>query len=423
MIMESNFSFKTFFSSKYFILFISFVLSIFLWLMVSILVDPNTILTIKDVNISNYSEALVKSFGVDVVKKDVEKIDITVQGNRNVVGFLTQKDFIVNASSETNILGPGEYIFNIAVTKKDPLKDFKILQVNKSKVNVTLARLESKTLKVDIEYKNINIEEGYLLGDITTTPSEKIIKGPDDVINQIEKVSVSIVENDLLNDSKTYQKEVKFFDKNNNQIDSSKLYIEDNVVEVKIPVLKKIKVPLKLNFFNYPSNLDFSNLKYSLSSNEIEIAGPKDKVDTIKQITLGDINMNQFNKDGKFVFPINLPTGFISADNILSVVVAFDKSLLATRYFNITNLSIINTPNNFNVQIITKKISNVEMIGLTQEIQSMYYNDLIAEIDISNIELAIGEIKVPVNIKSSSKNNVWPLGVYNAVIKVSHNPK
>lgn len=396
----------------------SLLIAICIWVLVAVFVSPNTFIIIKDVPISfNINDLSLKASGLEIISKDVESVDVTVEGNRAVVGSLTKDDISVSVST-IGVKGPGSYDFKLIVNKKDALTDFKVVKSNIESVNVTVDRLETRTIKIEPQINHLEVEEGYILDEVIVSPSEKNIKGPDTLINDISKVIVIIDEVEKLSDTKTYKKTIKYIDKTGNEIPSDKIYVENPEVEVTVPILKKATLPVSVEFLNAPSSLSVSKLKHSFSHQQIEVAGPKDKIDTTKNINLGYINFETFPKDGKFEFAVVLPEGFINTQNVETITVSFDQNVLARKYIKVNNISAINTPTNFDVEVVTRQINSVVIMGDKTQVNNSYFNDFVGEVDLSNIELVSGEMTVPVRIKSISKDGIFAVGSYTVVIMV-----
>lgn len=70
-----------------------------------------------------------------------------------------------------------------------------------------------------------------------------------------------------------------FLDIDGNELDLK--YVVSDVTEARatIPILKKKVVPVKLNFMNVPDGFPVEQLKFDISNEEIEIAGPQEAID------------------------------------------------------------------------------------------------------------------------------------------------
>jgi len=396
----------------------SLAVAICSWILVAVFVSPQTSITIKNVPIAfEFNDISLRASGLEIIESNIQSIDIIIEGDRSVVGSVTVDDFKVT-SSTVGVKGPGDYNFRLIVDKRDQLKEFQIVKTSVNTVQVVVDRLETRTIKIESQIKNIVIEDGYILDEVIITPSEKNIKGPDTLINDIAKIIVVIDEHEKLNDTKTYKKNIKYIDKLGNEIFSNEIYLENLEVEVTVPILKKATLPVSVEFLNTPSSLKVENLKHSFSQQTIEIAGPKDKIDKTKDINLGYINFQDFSADGKFTFDVMLPEGFVNTQNINTITVSFDTNLLGRKYVRVKNINLINVPTNFTVQILTRQVNNVLIMGDKTQVRDSYYNEFIGEIDLSNEELISGEMTVPVNIRSISKDGVWSIGTYTVVILV-----
>ena len=65
-------------------------------------------------------------------------------------------------------------------------------------------------------------------------------------------------------------------------------------------------------------------MKYQLSKQTIEVAGPESLIDKMSELNVGYINLEALGDDVEYDFDITLPSSFINIENVTSVSVTFD---------------------------------------------------------------------------------------------------
>ena len=107
-----------------------------------------------------------------------------------------------------------------------------------------------------------------------------------------------------------------------------------------------------------------------------------------------------------------------------TITVSFDLEEIASANFTIpdTNIFLKNVPVNFDASLMTKSINNVRFLGDKDILETLTAQDIVAEIDLSNKELATGPYNLPVTISAPGKGFVWAVnnsnGAYMAVVSI-----
>lgn len=405
---------------------LSVLIAFLAWISIAIFVNPEIKKTITiPVKIDSNAQAL-KSAGVGVVdqRKD-QKIEVLVLGDRTIIGGLTANDFVVTPDlSQVN--GPGEYTFPVHIEKKDSMKNFNILTTTKTIV-IKLDVMATKTLPVEPLVEGVTIGDGFIRGEIFSSPETITLRGPKSIVEKVEKCQVYISDRTTLKDTKVYAREfesdeLRLLDKDANILtkdQKEKISTEITTINITVPVLQKATLPVRVDFLGLPSTLAKEDLKYKLSHSEIEIAGPKEAVEKLKEISIGYYDLRNFKQGKKITLDVKLPTGFISLQNIKKVTLEFDKNYKDSKSITVSNINIINKPENYKIELETEKLYNVQLAGDPEQLKKVNASDLVGEIDLSNVDVSKGTMSVVVEIKLPNYNKVWATGNYNATIKVS----
>ena len=213
---------------------------------------------------------------------------------------------------------------------------------------------------------------------------------------------------------------LKFLDVDGNELELK--YVVSDVTEarVTIPILKKKVVPVRLDFMNVPDGFQVDRLKFTLSNEEIEVAGPAESIDKYKEIPLGQIDIKSLELGKTETFEVKLPTGFVNTQNIQSVLVQFDSEGMIEKQFNVDNIIIQNVPLNYEAESMTQEITNVRIIGPKDVVEGMVAGDIVATIDLQeSSSVSSGQVELPVKISVPKKSQVWAVGDYRAIVSIS----
>lgn len=159
-------------------------------------------------------------------------------------------------------------------------------------------------------------------------------------------------------------------------------------------------------------------LNYSLSESEVAIAGPAESIQSINEISLGYIDMRDLDTDGSYTFNVVLPSGYVNVDGVSTVEVSFANEGLTSRYFNVSDIRLVSKPADYDVTVATKVIPNVRVFGPKNVLEEMVGTDIVAEVNLADREVRVGQTKVTVNLVIPSKGLVWANGVYQVQVVV-----
>ena len=223
-----------------------------------------------------------------------------------------------------------------------------------------------------------------------------------------------------LTESQLAQGILSLYDRDDNPLSQNLISFDAENIEVTVPILKKAQLPLAVSFTGVPEGLDTSIFKYALSSEVINVAGPGAKVDALTQFNIGYINIaKDFKLGGVYDFDVTLDKGFVNLDNISKVTVSFDTSGLESKTVTVSDIRVVNAPQNYTVQVETAKIYNVTVIGASEEIAQLSAKDVVAQIDASDLAADKGQQTVGVDIRIPGFSTLFAAGSYTALIGVS----
>lgn len=412
-----NINFKRLFRDDRFLWFFSLLCAVTLWFVVINAIDPTATTTIRQVPVTvDVTDSALGKLGLDNIQEAVQKVDVTISGQRYIIGGVKPEDIQVKAVL-TGITKPGLSTLNLIATPKNG-KEFDIQSISPDTVTVQFDRMVTKTLPVQVDVSGVSFPEGYIMEEEYVSPSEVIVTGPEAEMSQVYKCVAKAEINRTLDRTEVITSRLELYDADGVLIESPFITTDATTVDITVPVLKIKNVPLTVQFLNVPDDFPLNELKYTLSEETVAIAGPADLIQLMEDINLGYIDMRDLDTDGSYTFNIVLPSGYVNVDGVTTVEVSFMNEEITSRYFNVTDIRLINRPTNFDITVSTRTISNVRVFGPADVLEKMVGTDIVAEIDLSDREIRAGQTKVTVNMQIPSKGLVWANGIYQAQIVV-----
>ncbi len=406
------------FQSRRLLMIFSLVMGVLSWMFVVIFVDNEIPWEFKGVPVDVYAEEELLSINsLRIVEDPQAEVTVVVEGGRIVVGGLEEGEIRIVADLE-GISTPGDY----AVKLKNVLtanQNYVVREIKPSTVNVRVDRITTKRFEVKMDIDGPQVPDGYLNAGTTISPRAVEVTGPEADISRIAQCIVSAsFSGRPLTENQTIRSEIKLFDEEGHEIPKDRLTMESDSANVTVQVLKQKRLPLRFEYLNMPSGFPRDDLRFEMTDNSILVAGPEEVVASYDELQIGYVDLSEVTPGFVQVFDISLPTGFISVENLRSVGVSFGGEGLTEAYFNVSQITPVNVPINYDVTINTTQLFGVRIIGSSEVMETLTAKDIVAEIDFSERELSTGSSSLPVSISVPGRKLAWAVGEYAAVVTI-----
>lgn len=399
---------------------ISVLIAFVAWLIVIENVDRESYATFRDISIdmTNVEES-ISTLGLNSVIHDVELANVSVNGVMYAVGNLTKDDISV-APDVSKVTGAGVYELPLVGTILNANGEVQISSVTPSRITVRFDTLHSKTLAIESSLNGLKSEVGYLIQDELVNPAQVTVTGPEAEVNRINRCEIRTEVSEKLSETYSKKSAIVLLDKNGTEIVSDNLTMDVTEATVTIPVLKIREIPVELQFINVPDHFPLDELNFTLSSEEIAVAGIEASVDKYASILLDHIDFKQMGPGSSYAFPVELQMGFRNVENIQSVQVTLDSEGLSSRKMDLENVHVINVPLGYKAEPLAETLSGVELIGDTALLEALTADDIVCEVDMkSSSEIAEGQILMPVKVYDPMGRLIWAKGNYDVVVSIS----
>ena len=417
--MKINFSLSKLIENNRFIQILSVIIAIIAWLFVSITIDDNQIARIDNVPLTiDLANTTPETLKLSLIDGADQTVSVKVEGVRYQVGNLTPDDFVATPVL-SSVNKTGEQDVKVEVRKKDTTNNsFKIVNYTQT-VKMTFDRLSEKTFELNPVASNVQAAEGFREDQLTATPKELTLTGPQSELERIAKINVEYDGTETASDTLIVDGKLVFYDAENKKISDSQIShvtYDNQVFSVTIPIYMQKTVPIKVSFIN-AEGIDTSKLKYDLTMDTITIAGPRDIIDSRQDVTIGPIDFSKLDLDAAFTFEIPLDAGIVNEDGINEVTVYVDTSEMDRKSLSVEkgNILLKNIPADYQVTIENDSIKNVKMVGGRTDIQNLSSKELLAWADLQNIKE--GTSRVRVSIYTTGNKFAWAVGEYSVTLK------
>ena len=405
------------FENNLFVLLLSFVTAVVIWLFVVINVSPQTTRVIKDVRVT-IDETIPSQFGLEVFGESEFTVDVTVTGKKYQIstGNLSAEDITVTALTN-NVDSAG---FRTLQLKAEPVAEnasYTISSVSTKYIDVYFDT--AKTTQFVIEPEIITgdfpvVENGYASGEVNLSDTVVTVTGPSTQVNKIEKAVARYELEAPLTSNLSAGTDVVLLD-DNNKSDFDYLTMSVERVVLTIPVLREKMLTTTVTFKNAPEDFIIAPLKYTISPSKEKFNILVDEYEKTVEYSIGTI-------DFKDISPSNSSFSFSAAETSVSgsyvdeFTVDIDLDGFSQEYITVQASDFkINNPEEkqYSVSGLNK---SVVVVGKDESLKAITAELISVEVDISDVVIEEGEsVEVPavVTVKNAG---CWVYGSYTVTV-------
>ena len=281
-------------------------------------------------------------------------------------------------------------------------------------VTVDVARYLSRRIPLEGVFKG-SAADGYLAGnadDFVFSPGEITISGRAEDVNLIHHALITV---DRENLTETVREEYPFqlIGASGDELKDLNITCDVDTVYTTFPIRAVAELPLKVAL-TPGGGLSEDDVTVKLSTvDSIMVAGSKDAVAALVSegaITLGKVDLASIRDGDERTFSVPLEDGLENLSGVAEIKATFTvKKQVESRTFAVTNIQTINEPEGWTVEIVTKELP-VEIRGTKRLMDELIEENIRAEVDLQNINLAAGQQTVTASIALASSGSKSDIG-------------
>lgn len=420
---KSRFSLNGLIYNNRMVVILSLILSVVIWVFVSIKVSPPQERVIRDVPVKIEMSASVEAFDLQLFGRKDFKVDVTVVGKRYVVAerLLSADDLIVTAS--TNYVdSAGKYTLRIDAKKKSADAEFEIIKLSYEYVDVFFDYYKEGeyTLTPEIVFDGELVLDGYFKDKEILSAKTVKISGPATEIQKIDKVFARVTLKNVLTSTQTLDAEILPVGELGGTLRYLTINNDNADISMTIPVYKVAELPAAVTFKNIPPAFITTPLKYGITPQNAVFGIDAVQHESIKEVSVKTIDfadlkpgMNTFtvkNEDIKNAKVLEKADGF---------KITVDLKSVTSKSFNIPaeNVILKNVNPANAAELANKTAKRITVVGPADRLAELTPEDLTVEIDLENIQHDVGNVSVPAIVALKNNDNCWVSGHYNYDVK------
>lgn len=394
---------------------LSFIIACTLWVVISVLTFDTISNRISGIDILTQPTDYMTQNNLRITSEIKDKVTVQIEGKRYDISDLDAEDFTAEVDL-SSVRTAGTYNLPIKVTSKAN-RTLSITSTQPEQLSVTLDEIISKEFPVQ-GTADISLPADYYLDKITASPANITLTGSASVIGKVTRVEAKSTLHGNISQSQQTGSEITVYGANG--VISEGITLSTDNITVNIPIFKQKELPLKFTV-NYPSNFNADSLKYTIKPEKITVAAPDETINNISELDIGTINLSDIGLDATSYIPIALPDGYKNLSGNNNARIDWDIGDYGKLDYDVLdeNISITNSPNNYDVSLITNSLS-VTVIGPSDSLSAIIASDITVNVNLLGAQLHEGsqDVSVSVQIKGA-RQNCWVSGDYKVTINAS----
>jgi YbbR domain-containing protein len=240
-----------------------------------------------------------------------------------------------NFSANVDLSGLGEGTYQKDIQVSSQLQNIQIVSVNPSKTTVRIEKKTSKMVPIRVRVDG-SAKEGFIASDVTSTPSETEVNGPESIISAISE-AVAPIKLDGESESFTRSADLFAYTAAGDQIKN--LIFNPSTVQLKITVSaasepRSVGIRVRLSG---KIAAGFAVGSISTDPQIVTVSGSESLLASTKYLETQNVDITGLSQDKTFTIKLDVPNGLTVEDKLQSVKVTLQIiSSTAIRQLSIT---------------------------------------------------------------------------------------
>lgn len=420
---KSKFSMrKLIYNDKYLII-ISVLCAICIWIATSMNLSPETTKTISVPVTVDFSGSVTEELGIKCYGDESFNVDVTVKAKKYLAKDISSED--LNVQLQTNIVTTvGTHEVPISVSAGENA-DFSVESYYPSVYTAYFDVPEEEEMEIQLNYSMDDyIADGYVGGENLLNESSVIVSGPQTYVSRVSKVTADVAIKNKLKETATINIEPKAVDVYGNSVDYISLKYGSEKITLTIPVLKVAQLAPNVTITDAPTSVDLSKLSIDYSVKSIK-AGVMETAG-IKAAELGEIKMSSLKVGkNKFTFDTGQLDGITVLDDTDKVTVTVTvPSDYTSKDVDITasGVKLNNVPDGYTAKVVSLNADSVTVIGPEKAIDSVKSKNVVVSCDLTTKKgstVQTGNHQYKLTVVVSGVDGVWIYGTYTANVNIT----
>ena len=363
------------------------------------------------------AEDTLPSRGLMLAEGGDATVDLRLSGPRAVISDLKRNGGVrvrVNLT-DINAVGPYSKTYELVTPDNVNNSDITVERRSRSAISIQVTNLYSKEVLVSPSVIG-EVAESYMYTavGVVTEPSTITISGLRENVDPIASARVLV---DITGATGTTQQEYSYelLDSDGNVVEDPDIHVSDQQVSVTVPVYLVKELPLTLKF-KESAGSRLANAEWKLDLESITVAGEPLNLETVDEISLGEVDLSASSTDLEEDLEIKIPAGCenISGQKTAHLTVKYRG--LETKSFTVTNIKPSGLSVSQNFDLITTSV-DVLLRGPAADLEQVSEEDIRIVVDLTDIA-SDGTVQPQAIVYVDGYSEVGAVGTYTVSGKI-----
>lgn len=419
---KSDFSIrKLIYNDKYLII-ISIVLAVVIWIATAMNLSPQTSKTISVPVTVDFTDSAAEQLGIKCYGDETVDVDVTVTCKKYLAKDISADDLNVYLQTNT-VTTKGNAEVPIKVESNDSA-DFEVVSYYPTVYKAYFDVEDEKVMDINVNYTNNDfVADGYIMGEPLLSTTSVTVKGAKSYVSQVSKVVSTVNFINKINSSETVDLVLSAIDNYGSPVDYVSVETETENLTLTIPVFKSTVLDVSAALTGKPAGINASDFSISYSVNRIN-AGVLEEANIIKA-NVGNIDFSKLTVgDNEFKIKTSTLDSILVLDDIDEIIVKVnvpDSYSTETMGISADNVDISNIPKGYNVKVSRVNASDVTIVGNPSDLEDLSPSNVVLILDMATYKKEIKEGVQTFNVTASIENSdkCWVYGTYTVDVNIT----
>lgn len=362
-----------------------------LWLLVTNINNPATTRRVNNVRVTIINGEVLTSQGkMYEVLDDSDVLDyVAITGPKTVMSNISGGDLV--AIADMNKLTADNTI-PIELSTVQYNESLDSIRASSSVVKLRVEDRKSISIPLKAETSG-TLQEGYIIGDVTTDQNLVRVSGPESVISMIETAEVNVGITGFTGDIGT-NAEIKLYDADGKEVPKDKLTMNISTVGVNVEILGTKSIPLRFAASGTPANGYRATGVVNSSPESVLLAGKGSVLRNLSVIEIPDTEIDITGATGDVTTTVDIRpylSGSVEMadaefDGNVSVTVKVEQEVTRSITISESNIVIENLPEQYEGVISTyEEEFPIQVRGLAEEVNALDASQIRGVVDINRL--------------------------------------
>ncbi len=406
------------FENKHSRLFISLLLAVLLWMYSSSMQEDIQQSTYRGIPVVFTGEDSIRqSRGLIISGVDTTSVSVKITGNRRALNKINRSEIKANINvAQVTQAGEMRWVYELTFPSGVDTSSF-TYEYTPETISFTVEKEASKTVPVEGRFEG-SAAEGFVANNDTLTfePAMITVYGTETELAQIDRALV-VLSGENVSSTITENLPYVFVDEDNNEVKPTHVSTDVETVTTTLSVntIKKIAIALDVI---YGGGASESNCEITMDVTEIQLSGDADELALMEKLTVGTIDLSDYEDDVELTFPIVLADGVqcLTGETEVKVKVKFKD--LSIKEFEVTNFEYTNLTKGYKADVVTNKLM-VKVRAPEETLSKLAAADIRVVADLTDYTTASGYVKVPCKVYIDGVTGAGAVGDYILTINLT----